>query len=64
MTATIACPECQRTTEVEVPASSHMLGSGPPLTVRFTCSACGVVLNALTDASVVWPDRPPKQGDV
>lgn len=39
-----------------------MLGSGPPLTVRFTCSGCQLVLNALVDGSVVWPDRPPKQG--
>ena len=61
MTSSFACPKCHRKTDVELPSSSHMLGSGPPLTVRFTCSGCKTVLNALTNGSVVWPDRPPKR---
>ena len=59
MTAFV-CPACDRTTDVEVPKSSHMLGSTPPLTVRFTCAGCGIVLNATTNQALVWPDRPPK----
>lgn len=55
-----ACSECHAETEVEVPNSNHMLGSAPPLTERFTCAGCGIVLNATTSQTIVWPDRPPK----
>jgi hypothetical protein len=58
--ATFRCPECDTDTEVDIPQSGHMLGSGPPLCVRFDCAGCGITLNATTSGSTIWPDRPPR----
>lgn len=61
---TFDCPECRHSTDVELPRSGVVWGSGPPLTIRFDCAGCGRTLNATTSGQpIVWVDRPPVQAD-
>jgi hypothetical protein len=50
---TFECPACQHPTDVELPKSGVVWGSGPPLTIRYDCAGCGLTLNATTSTPVV-----------